>query len=108
MLAGDNTGLNTNIRNKIIELIISHKEVNKIVLFGSRANNTANKTSDIDIAIFSEKWSRKDINLVKNLLENEIKTPLKFDLLNFDTISKISLKKDIIKEGKILYESKKN
>jgi predicted nucleotidyltransferase len=35
----------------IIKLVLSHKNAQKVVLFGSRARGDASPTSDIDIAI---------------------------------------------------------
>lgn len=66
------------------------------------------KTSDIDLAVFARDWQDKDINLCRDALEEEIKTPLKFDLVGFYGLSKEALKKKILKEGVVLYESGKD
>lgn len=97
--------INKTILDKIVEIITTHKDVEKIVIFGSRADDTYVKTSDIDIAIFSKSWDSRDINIVKGQLEEDIKTPLKFDLLNFYSLSKEGLKKNILSKGKTIYES---
>ncbi len=87
---------------------MSFKKAEKIVLFGSRANGACRRSSDIDIAIFGKDWSDRDINLVKYTLDEMIKTPLKFDLLNFYQLNKKKLKQDILKKGRIIYVSGKN
>ena len=91
------------IFDDILKLILSYKKPEKIVIFGSRANDNFKETSDIDIAIFASDWSDTDINIVKSGLEDSIKTPLKIDLVNFYALKKKSLKENILKEGKILY-----
>lgn len=98
-------GISKDLLNNIINIILSRKPVEKIVIFGSRAENNLKKTSDIDIAVFGRNWADKDINLTKDMLEENINTPLKFDLLNFYSLSKDKLKKDIIEKGKIIYGS---
>lgn len=98
-------GLNPELCKQLIKEILSYKNVEKIVIYGSRATNQFRKTSDIDVAIFAKDWTSRDINITKDKLEENIKTPLKFDLVNYYNIKKESLKESIIK-GKILYESK--
>ena len=99
-------GLDKQIKDEIVKLILSHKRVEKIVIFGSRANGRFKENSDIDIAIFSKDWTDKDINIVKFNLEENLKTPLKFDVLNFYHLTKTSLKDEIIRKGRVIYEEK--
>lgn len=96
--------LEKGLKEQILATIRSYKEPEKVVLFGSRGLGVAGKTSDIDIAIFAQNWSDKDINLLKDQLEEKVKTPLKFDLIHFDTIEKKSLREKILKNGVTLYE----
>ena len=93
---------------EIIKIITNYKEVEKIVIFGSRATNNSKNTSDIDVAIFAKNWTDKDLNIVKFNLDEYIKTPLKFDLLNFYEISKENLKRSILRDGRIIYEKRKD
>lgn len=97
--------LDRRLADEIVRIILSHKKASKILLFGSRARQDGKKTSDIDIAIVDRDWSGKDINLVKNALEDQLKTPLMIDVVNFYTLGKPELKDRILKEGKVLYGS---
>ncbi len=101
-------GLNKQILNQIINLIISYKIPEKIVIFGSRARDDYKYTSDIDIAIFGKNWTSKDINIIKNTLDEYVKIPLKFDVLNFYAITKDTLKENILKKGRVIYEFRKD
>lgn len=97
--------ISKDIQDTIIKLILKYKKPEKIVVFGSRATANFKDTSDIDIAIFGKDWTDKDINLVKYNLNDLIKTPLKFDVLNFYQIDKQKLKENILKNGRVIYES---
>lgn len=102
----ENKNLSKELKEELLKEILSYKKVEKVILFGSRANKTFSDVSDIDIAIFAKDWSDRDINIVKSSLEENIKTPLKIDLVNFYDIKKDSLKQNILKDGMVLYESK--
>ena len=98
-------GIDEKILNQIEDLVLGYKKVEKIVIFGSRAKNSFEKTSDIDIAIFGKTWTDRDINIIKNILEESLKTPLKIDVVNFYVIKKDRMKENILREGAVLYES---
>lgn len=100
--------LTKTVKQRIVSVILARKKPEKIVLFGSRAAGRGSATSDIDLAIFARRWTDKDINMVRNDLEEKIKTPLKFDVLNFYAVAKENLKNNIIKEGEVLYDSGKD
>ena len=100
--------LNKEIVSHIINIILSYKQPEKVSIFGSRGKGSCTETSDIDIAIFGKDWSDRDINLVKDMLENRIKTPLKFDVLNFYSIKKEGLKNNIVINGRVIYEKRKD
>ena len=95
--------ISQDLLNSIIEIIVSYKKPSKIVVFGSRVGSNFDAASDIDIAIFGKDWTDKEINLVRHNLNEFIKTPLKFDVLSFEQISKEELKQDILKKGKVIY-----
>ncbi|MBU0897497.1 MAG: nucleotidyltransferase domain-containing protein [Candidatus Omnitrophica bacterium] len=103
-----NTQLDKRLSQQIVELIVNYKKPEKIVIFGSRAGDNFKETSDIDIAIFGRNWTDTDINIVKFNLDEYIKTPLKFDLLNFCNISKASLRENILNKGRVIYDSGKD
>ncbi|MGA2763488.1 MAG: nucleotidyltransferase domain-containing protein [Spirochaetia bacterium] len=86
----------------IIKLVLSHKNAEKVVLFGSRARGDESPTSDIDIAIIDPFWTREDINIVRGQLNEEIPTALKIDLVSYDLLEKTGLKERILKEGVLI------
>lgn len=98
-------GLSLKDMAQVIAVIVSYKCPKKIVVFGSRAGNEFTERSDIDIAILDKRWDDRDINLIRYKLNEEIKTPLKFDVVNYYSILKKSLKQNILKRGKVIYEN---
>lgn len=100
--------LDKKILSQIVKTILGYKSAEKIVLFGSRTSPAYKETSDIDIAIFGREWIDRDINIVKSELDENVKTALKFDVVNFYGLIKDKLKDNILKKGKIIYDSRKN
>ncbi|MBF0216049.1 MAG: nucleotidyltransferase domain-containing protein [Candidatus Omnitrophica bacterium] len=99
-------GIDRELIDKIIETILRRKSVEKIVIFGSRASGDHGRTSDIDIAVFAEKWSRTDFALTKDDLEETVLTPLKFDLVDYHDLAEGSLKNNILAKGKVIYDKR--
>jgi len=99
-----NLDLQKSLLKKIIDTILQHKPVDKIVLFGSRAQNRNHKASDIDIAVFSSEWTSTDINIVHDQLEENIFTVLQFDVLHYNSLQNEFLKKEI-EQGVTLYHA---
>ena len=92
--------------HQIADIVSVQSKVGKVVLFGSWATKSARKNSDIDLAVFGQSLTSADINLIRSELEENVKTLLKFDVVHFDTLTKESLRKDILSEGIVIYESK--
>lgn len=77
-------------------------ELNKIVLFGSRARGDNKTTGDIDLAIYpSEKFSLPG-HLTNDI--DDLDTLLKIDLVFITKDTDSSLLENIEKEGVVLYE----
>ena len=92
----------TGIKPIVIEEIcdIARKyNVQKVILFGSRARGNFKEKSDIDLAVQGGDFIRfmLDVN-------EETSTLLKFDIINLDEEIQGELIKAIKKEGRIVYE----
>ena len=99
------TGLTESIVRDIIGVVTRRASVHKIILYGSRARGDFKLTSDIDLAVDAPAWKALDLAVVKDELEEQVPTLLKFDLLLLSEIDKRSLKENIFKEGIVLHES---
>ena len=92
----------TGIKPIVIEEIcdIARKyNVQKVILFGSRARGDFKTKSDIDLAVQGGDFIRfmLDVN-------EETSTLLKFDIVNLDEEIQNELRESIKKEGRIVYE----
>lgn len=82
--------------------------VEKIILFGSRANGTFHPKSDIDIAIFCPSADIYQWSEVLNIIE-DADTLLSIDCVNFNDLPSNSLlRANIEKNGIVVYEKIKS
>ena len=81
-------------------------EIEKVVLFGSRAMGNYKKGSDVDIAVFGRNISNKTIFELSDYLNEVYPLPYFFDVLFYDSILNENLKKHIDSEGKVIYKRK--
>ena len=89
--------MDTGIKKQVLDEILMAAEKNnieKVILFGSRARGDYRKTSDIDLAVSG---GQVDI-------EEEVSTLLSFDIVNMDGSVQEELVDSIKREGKVLYE----
>ncbi|GJM61991.1 MULTISPECIES: nucleotidyltransferase domain-containing protein [Persicobacter] len=81
-------------------------EIERILLFGSRALGTHRKWSDVDLAIFG---SAVDLDVVANFkfqLEEELPLPYFFDVVNYQKLNNPALKEHIDQYGKEIYNKR--
>jgi predicted nucleotidyltransferase len=101
---------NLGIYNKSYDLIIKElekfPELEKAVIFGSRAMGNYKKGSDIDIAIFGENITFRILSRLYTILNEEISTPYFIDVVHFEKTENENLKKHITEQGKIIYTKK--
>jgi len=113
------TFLNQNIKkNKFgllprdIDYLISgfqtFNEIEKAMIFGSRAMGNYKNASDIDIAIFGKNIGLQTVSRLYNLLNEELSIPYFIDVVHFETIKNKELKEHILNKGKIIYQKKDN
>lgn len=92
----------TGIRPEVIEEIrnLAQKyDIEKVILFGSRARGDFRRTSDIDIVVTGGDFARFALDV-----DEETSTLLEYDIVNLDRDMQDELRESIEKEGRILYE----
>ena len=98
-----NFGLSEDDIRYIIRILDSHREIEKAVVFGSRAMGNCKKGSDVDIAITGH---HIDFNLIARVhaqLEDESPMPYFFDIVDFKGLENQQLKQHIQKFGKEIF-----
>lgn len=91
-------GIKEQVLEEICELARLH-QIEKVILFGSRARGTFQKTSDIDLAV-----SGGDKILFSLDVEEKTSTLLTYDIVDLDATIQENLRRAIEKEGILLYE----
>lgn len=95
-----NFGLPEKTVNELVDYFKSVSQIEKVVIYGSRAKGTYKNGSDIDFAI----WSENDISSKIAFELDELPTPYKFDVVNYNSITYEGLKNSIDKYGKLFYQ----
>jgi len=91
----------------ILGVINNFEEIEKVLIFGSRAKGTNRPGSDIDLALIGDKLNSLLVNRVSSALD-DLPLPYMFDLINYHEINNEFLKKKVDDEGKLFYERKLN
>jgi predicted nucleotidyltransferase len=97
---------NTGLKNTEITLINTvfalHTEIEKAILYGSRAKGNYKPASDIDITLIGEKLTLTIQQKIENELD-DLLLPYKFDLSLYHQISNKELTEHIQRAGKVFY-----
>lgn len=91
-----------NVPDRVMrELATFSKECNirKVILFGSRARGTHTDRSDIDIAVCGG-----DFDSFYWAVKERVHSLLTFDIVDFDSSASEQLKKEIERDGVVIYE----
>ena len=84
---------------KEIQLLAQKYDIEKVILFGSRARGDFHQRSDIDLAI-----TGGNTTLFSVAVDEETSTLLKYDIVNLDGTVQSELLHSIEQEGILIYE----
>ena len=96
----NNFGLPERTINELLEFFKMKHEIQRVVIYGSRAKGTYKNGSDIDFAIWSDKENALEIATELD----ELPTPYMFDVTDYKTLSQENLRKSIDKDGIVFYK----
>ena len=94
--------MNCGIKEKVlleIKELAEKYDIQKVILFGSRARGDFRERSDIDLAA-----QGGNVDLFALAVDEETSTLLKYDIVNLDRAVQKELLESIEKEGILLYE----
>lgn len=97
-----NFGLKTPVIQKINKVLSSFSQIEKAVIYGSRAIGNYRNGSDIDITLFGEDSLRQDLNNIAAQLD-DLLLPYYIDLSIYKDIDNKKLIEHINNFGKIFY-----
>lgn len=93
-----NTGLSLNYITDINSVFAQYEQVEKVILYGSRAMGTYNERSDINLVAVGRNINRTIVVQIKNALE-ELMIPYFIDLQDYKTIDNENLIEHITRVG---------
>ena len=82
-----------------IERFARKREIEKVILFGSRARGTNTERSDVDIAVSGGDFTEFYFDIKEN-----IHSLLMFDVIDMDSGISDELKREISRDGIVIYE----
>ena len=97
-------GLNEQDVEYIRKFILEFESIQEVIIFGSRAMGNFREGSDVDIAIKGKDTRLEEIQSISYYLNEELSAPYYFDIIHYDMIQNISLKKHIDAEGRQIFK----
>lgn len=97
-------GLSEHIVDGFIAVMARYGQIEKAVIYGSRAKGGYRFNSDVDIAIFAPDMDEEEFLRLRFELR-ELPVVFSLDICHVDTLSNMSLKKKIQEEAVILYQA---
>lgn len=98
-----NTGLNNSDIEKIRNVFALYSEVEKVILYGSRAKVTYKPASDIDLTLVGAKLDLSIQQKIESELD-DLMLPYKFDISIYHQISNKELIEHIERVGKVFFD----
>ena len=95
-------GLYSKSFQEIISILEKHPNIDKVVIYGSRAKGNYKEGSDVDLTLFGE-LEYNAIRKLKHELEDS-NIPYLFDISLYDNLKSESLKEHIDRVGQIFYK----
>jgi len=98
-----NHGLAAAVVARIHQVLTRHPEVERVILYGSRAMGTFKPGSDVDLTLVGEKLNSTILGRIDEELD-DLLLPYEFDLSIFSTITHAGLLDHLRRVGVTFYE----
>ena len=93
-----NTGIKIELIDELVHM--AHKyNVNKLILFGSRARGDYHRASDIDLAVYGG-----NIAAFALAVEEDTSTLLRYDVIDMGRKHPAKFEEAIARDGRVIYE----
>jgi len=103
-----NFGLRESDLAYIIHVLKDFREIEKAVIFGSRAKGNFKPGSDVDIAVYGENITFDTLSSLHERLEEEGPLPYFFDIVDYTHLNHKELKEHIDIVGKVIFQKCNN
>ena len=99
-----NYGIKDDYWKRLETVLVSHKNIEKVILYGSRAKGTNRMYSDVDIVLVGEKINNREYtNIIQEI--DDLLLPFIFDISVYYSIKDSNLIESINRTGVIIYEN---
>jgi proline iminopeptidase len=86
----------------IVHVFRRYPNIERVLIFGSRAKGTDKPYSDIDLAVFAPSMDDREFSRLWNELD-ALELVFKLDVLHWDKLGQQKLKDSIMTHGKLFY-----
>ena len=86
----------------IVRVLSSYPQIERVLIFGSRAKGTEKPHSDIDLAVVAPDMTESEFSRLLDDLD-ALDLVFKLDVLHLDTLSQQKLRQSILTHGKLYY-----
>ena len=100
-----NVGLPPEIVSDFYHVFEAYSEIERVLIFGSRARGTQRDGSDIDLAVVAPRMSDERFSELWNDVD-EMPIVFKVDCVHFEALKNTRFKEKIVQEGRDFYVSK--
>lgn len=100
----EDIGLTNEEMQKLIAVLSAQPNIEKAIVYGSRAKGTNRKFSDVDLTLVGKNLSHSDLNQIA-LKIDDLLLPYEFDLSLYSSLTNKNLLEHIKRVGKVIYES---
>jgi len=90
-------------QERISSALQKFPEIEKTIVFGSRAMGNSKKASDVDLAIVGKNITAKTVIRLRSQLNEELPLPYFFDVVVYEKIANEKLKQHINEHGLALF-----
>lgn len=90
----------------MLDLFTLNPEIEKVILYGSRATGNFKPGADVDLALIGKSIVLDTVAHIHHVLEEASYMPLFFDVLHYDSLNNNILKQQIDQHGKVIYQKK--
>jgi len=96
-------GLSEQTIEKICAVFARHPAIDRAVLYGSRAKGNFKPGSDIDLALFGDSLTSRELGIIDEELD-DLLLPYQIDLSIFNQVDHAKLREHIERVGVIFYQ----
>ncbi len=98
-------GLSPAVIDRLRATFAKYPAIEKVLVFGSRAQGIHRPGSDIDLAVVAPSLSGREFAQLWGEID-DLPIAFKMDLIHFDALENAEMRQHILRHGRVLYSSR--